>query len=66
MDHLDAAMRLFDPQSDTYAIKEYVTKHRAVKGSVKSFVLTAFRTATSPITSRQIAVSVRRDRSAAG
>lgn len=54
IDHLDAAIRLFDPQSDTYAIKEYVTKHRAAKGSVKSFVLGCFREATAPITSRQI------------
>lgn len=54
IDHIDAAIRLFDPQADTYAIREYVTKHRAAKGTVKSFVLTCFRTATGPITSRQI------------
>jgi len=54
IDHLDAAIRLFDPEADTYAIKEYVTKHRAQKGSVKRFVLNAFREATEPLTSRQI------------
>jgi hypothetical protein len=54
IDHLDAAIRLFDPQADTYAIKAYVTKHRAAKGTVKSFVLGCFREATGPITSRQI------------
>lgn len=54
IDHLDAAIRLFDPQADTYAIKEYVTKHRAEKGSVKRFVLGAFREATAPLTSRHI------------
>lgn len=54
IDHLDAAIRLFDPNADTYAIKEYVTKHRAEKGSVKRFVLTTFREATMPLTSRAI------------
>lgn len=54
IDHLDAAIRIFDPASDTYAIKEYVIKHRAEKGSVKRFVLGAFREATEPLTSRRI------------
>lgn len=54
IDHLDAAVRMFDPDAETYAIKEYVTKHRAQKGSVKRFVLDAFREATGPLTSRQI------------
>ncbi|HEV7436823.1 MAG TPA: hypothetical protein VGO22_18450 [Pseudorhizobium sp.] len=43
IDHLDAAIRLFDPAADTYAIKEYVTKHRAEKGSVKRFILIVSR-----------------------
>lgn len=55
IDHLDAAIRLFDPNADTSPIKEYVTKHRAQKGTVKRFILTAFREATSPLTSRRIA-----------
>ena len=55
IDHLDAAIRLFDPNADTSPIKEYVTKHRALKGSVKRFILSAFREATGPLTSRQIA-----------
>lgn len=54
IDHLDAAIRLFDPKADTYAMKQYVTDHRAAKGSVKRFVLDCFRTATAPLTSRQI------------
>ena len=54
IDHLDAAIRLFDPNADTYAIKEYVTKHRAEKGSVKRFVLSTLREASEPMTSRQI------------
>ncbi|WP_116083180.1 hypothetical protein [Tropicimonas sp. IMCC34011] len=62
IDHLDAAIRLFDPQSDTYAIKEYVTKHRAAKGSVKRFVLGQFREAPGPLTSRQITEAWAEDR----
>ena len=54
IDHLDAAIRLFDPNADTYAIKQYVTKHRAQKGSVKRFVLDCLREAEEPLTSRQI------------
>ncbi len=54
IDHLDAAIRLFDPDADIYAIKEYVTKHRAQKGSVKKLVLDTMREATEPLTSRQI------------
>lgn len=54
IDHLDACIRLFDPSADTYAIKEYVTKHRAEKGSVKRFVLNALREAEKPLTSRDI------------
>jgi hypothetical protein len=54
IDHLDAAIQLFDPQADSYAIKEYVTKHRAAKGTVKAFVLGCFRETTAPLTSRQI------------
>jgi hypothetical protein len=54
IDHLDAAIRLFDPNADTSAIKEYVTKHRAPKGSVKRFVLNSLRESSEPLTSRQI------------
>lgn len=62
IDHLDAAIRLFDPNADTRAIKEYVTKHRAQKGSVKRFVLNSFREAKEPLTSRQITEMWAKDR----
>jgi len=62
IDHLDAAIRLFDPNADTYAIKEYVTKHRAEKGSVKRFVLTTLRTSDRPLTSRDISTAWAADR----
>jgi len=54
IDHLDAAIRLFDPNADSYAIKQYVVKHRAAKGSVKRFVLNTLREASDPMTSRQL------------
>ena len=62
IDHLDAAIRLFDPNADTYAIKEYVVKHRAQKGSVKRFVLDMLRVAKAPLTSRQITEAWAADR----
>jgi len=54
IDHLDACIRLFDPNADTSEIKQYVTRHRAQKGTVKRFVLNTLREATSPMTSRQL------------
>lgn len=62
IDHLDAAIRLFDPNADTHAIKEYVTKHRAQKGEVKRFVLNTMREASGPLTSRQITEAWAADR----
>jgi hypothetical protein len=54
IDHLDACIRLFDPKADTSPLREYVTKHRATKGSVKRFVLSTLREASKPMTSREI------------
>jgi hypothetical protein len=54
LDHLDAAIRLFDPEQTPAARKRYATKHRAKKGTVRRFVLRYLREATAPATSRQI------------
>lgn len=54
IDHLDAAIALFDPDQTPRAITRYVTKHRAKKGTVGKFVLDYLRTATEPVTSRDI------------
>lgn len=54
LDHLDAAIRLFDPETTPDAIRRYTTRHRARKGSVRRFVLAALRDATEPVTSRSI------------
>lgn len=54
IDHLEAAIRLFDPETTSAAIKRYVVKHRAKKGALKRFVLNALREAGRPLTSRDI------------
>jgi hypothetical protein len=54
IDHLDAAIRLFDPDITPRAVRRYATKHRAKKGTCRRFVLTALREATGPITSYAI------------
>jgi hypothetical protein len=62
IDHLDAAIALFDPENTPRAVTRYVTKHRAKKGKVKVFVLNALRTASGPLTSRDITESWLKDR----
>ncbi|HXQ12158.1 MAG TPA: hypothetical protein VN805_14275 [Caulobacteraceae bacterium] len=62
LDHLDAAIRLFDPNADTSRVKRYPTKHRAHRGQMKRFVLGQLRTAQAPLTSAQIAAAWIADR----
>ena len=50
IDHLDAALRLFDPASTPAAIRRYATKHRAKKGHVTRFVLERLRAAAPDLT----------------
>lgn len=57
IDHLDAAIRLFDGTADRPLLGEYVTKHKARKGTVKRFVLETLRNADRPLTSREITVA---------
>ncbi|MEM9966174.1 MAG: hypothetical protein AAGC58_12600 [Asticcacaulis sp.] len=54
VDHLDAAIALFDPKNTPAAIKRYAIKHRAKKGTVQQFVMKYLREATEPVTSRDI------------
>jgi hypothetical protein len=51
LDHLDAAIALFDPANTPAAVQRYVVKHRAKKGDVRKFVLAALRDAVAPVTS---------------
>ena len=55
LDHLEAAIRLFDPAQTPAARKRYAVQHRAQRGHVKRFVLDALREATEPVTSRELA-----------
>jgi hypothetical protein len=62
MDHLDASIRIFDPEADISRVKRYPTAHRAAKGQMRRFVLTQFRVTTAPLTSAQIAEAWMKDR----
>ena len=54
IDHLDAAILLFDPENTPNAIRRYIVRHRAKEGSVKAFILDTLREADGPMTSEQI------------
>ena len=54
IDHLEAAIALFDPANTPAAIRAYVVKHRAKKGHMKRFVLAQLREAAGSLTSLQI------------
>jgi hypothetical protein len=62
LDHLDAAIRLFDPNADTSRVKRYPTKHRAQKGEMARFVLLALKNAAAPLTSLEITQALVRAR----
>ena len=63
IDHLDACIRLFDPEADTPAGRErYATKHRAKKGQMRRFVLDRLKEASWPITSLDVATAWIADR----
>ena len=55
LDHLDATIRLFDPQVTPAAVARYATQHRAKKGHLRRFVLGFLRQAgDQAATSREI------------
>ena len=58
IDHLDACIRLFDPDADIERVRlnRYATKHRAEKGEHQRFVLSCLREASKPLTSKEISV----------
>lgn len=55
INHMDAAIRLFDPKATPSAVRQRVTKHRTKKGQTRRFVLDTLRGATGPLTARDIA-----------
>lgn len=62
IDHLEAAIRIFDPENTPEARKRYAAMHRAPKGQSMRFVLASLRTAERPLTSREIALAWCKDR----
>ena len=55
IDHLEAAIRIFDPENTPEARKRYAALHRAPKGQSTRFVLRKLREAPGPLTSRDLA-----------
>ncbi|HEY3696901.1 hypothetical protein [Phenylobacterium sp.] len=51
LDHVDATIRLFDPNADVSRVVRYPTKHRATKGEASRFVIQMLKRANTPITS---------------
>jgi hypothetical protein len=60
LDHLDATIRLFDPDADLASVgaKPYPPRHAAHKGEMARFVYAALRDADGPLTSLDIARKV--------
>lgn len=54
IDHLEGAIKLFDSTMTPAAIKRYVVRHRAKKGTVKRFILSMLREASRPLASAEI------------
>jgi len=64
LDHIDATIRIFEPTIDIGAIrpKPVPPRHRAFKGEVTRIVFDALREAKVPITSRDIALRLMKER----
>lgn len=54
LDHIDAAIRLFDPEADIARQNRYPTKHRAKKGEVVRLVVRMLKAADRPLTALDI------------
>lgn len=62
IDHLDAAIRIFDPEDTPTARRRYAAMHRAPKGQSTRFVLARLREAERPLTARELAEAWCQDR----
>jgi len=59
LDHLDATIRMFDPDADLGPAKRYPVAHQAFKGQMAQYVLGALREGNGrPVTSLEIAEKV--------
>lgn len=54
LDHVDAAIRLFDKNADTTRLVRYPTKHRAKKGEVVRLVFRMLKESDRPLTALDI------------
>lgn len=54
IDHIDAAIRIFNPDDTPTARRRYAAMHRAPKGQSTRFVLAKLREAGRPMTSREL------------
>ena len=54
IEHLDAVIRLFDPEQVPIVRKRYLSQHSARGGEMARFVLGTLRKASVPLTARQI------------
>jgi hypothetical protein len=61
LDHLDAVIRLFDPEQVPIVRKRYLAQHSARGGEMARFVLSTLRTANSPLTAREIGLAWAKD-----
>ena len=57
-DHIDATIRIFDPDADIGPAKRYQAAHGAFRGEMARHVMEALRTARKPTTSLEIARGV--------
>lgn len=61
LDHLDACIRLFDPEQASPVRKRYTVQHAARGGEMARFVLATLRTAPAPMTAREIGMAWAKD-----
>lgn len=52
LDHLDGAIRLFEPEAAPAAVHRYAAKHRGGEGKLQRFVLERLHEAREPATSK--------------
>lgn len=61
LDHLDAVIRLFDPEQVPVVRRRYMAATAARGGEMARFVLSSLRTANSPLTAREIGLRWAKD-----
>jgi hypothetical protein len=64
LDHIDAAIRLFDPDYDVAGIRQKIPSaaHRAIRGDMTRATLDALRNAAGPMTTKELARHVMAER----